>query len=58
MITFLIWSAVYQRMQLYNPKRGKQDDSAIIPYHGDAGCHYKSITNTAGMTFMTQMTLF
>ena len=47
-----------QRTQLYNHKKGKQDDSAIILYHGDAGCHYESIINTAGMTLMTQMTVF
>ena len=56
MITFLILSSVDQGIQVYNPKKWKHDDSTIILYHGDAACHYKSSTNTAEMTLMTQMT--
>ena len=56
----LLFDLVCYKLKCTNnyPKKVKQDDGTFILYHGDAGCHYECIINTAGMTLMTQMTLF
>ena len=56
----LLFDLICYKLKCTNhyPKKVKQDNGTIILYHSDTGCHYKSSTNTAGMTLMTQMTVF